>query len=374
MLRSALLQIPVHLYFNTLKELKKDYLIIGQGIAGTVLALELHRRGKSVVIMSKEGKSWSSSVAAGVYNPFNFRRMIPTWKAKETVELAKLFYTAAEKITNSKFHTNKEIIRPFATLEERKMWENYAAQEGAIFADNIIREQVCEGKLNTPYGAGFLNDCGVVNTALMMHATREFFTARNEYKDEWFEASKLEIRDDGVVYDNRITVTKIVFCEGHLALGNELFSEMPIAPTKGEVLHVSIPGLGLNEIVNGAVYLSSIGNDLYICGATFDPGKSDDNITTEAKAELEKKLSELVTVPFRVESQFAGVRPAGLDRKPFIGLHPQHPQIAIFNGTSSKGILLSPFLAQLLADHMESGEEIPIEIDFVRFSRRKSRR
>ena len=55
---------------------------------------------------------------------------------------------------------------------------------------------------------------------------------------------------------------------------NGLFSDVHLAPTKGEVVHVSIPDLNLTEILHGPVYLSPLGNDLYVCGATFDPGKS----------------------------------------------------------------------------------------------------
>ena len=85
-----------------------------------------------------------------------------------------------------------------------------------------------------------------------------------------------------------------------------------------------------------------------------------------------EKQGSMIALPFRAESQFAGVRPAGKDRKAMVGLHDLHKNVAIFNGAGGRGVLLSPFFAQLLADHMESGASIPLEIDFARFAMRNS--
>lgn len=336
------------------------------------MALELHQRGKSVVIISKEGKSWSSSVAAGVYNPFNFRRMTPTWKAKEACRLAEAFYTSGEKITGGKFHSRKNILRVFSSAEENELFQKYCAQADSYFADkNPVSEEFTD-RVNAPFGIGTITGGGVVDTASLMFSVKEYFSSRNEYRDEWFEPAKLEINNDNVVYDRRITANNIIFCEGHLASTNDLFPDMPLAPTKGEIIHVSVPGLDLHDVLNGSVYVAPLGNDLYVCGATFNPGKSDENTTSEGREELLNKLSAMIKLPFRAESQFAGVRPAGRDRKPVIGLHPEHKHIGIMNGTGGKGVLMSPLLAQLLADHMESGAALPAEVDILRFFRKKS--
>ncbi|MGL5891495.1 MAG: amino acid oxidase, partial [Bacteroidia bacterium] len=58
-----------------------DYLIAGQGLSGSILALTLLRAGKTVHVIDLPELSSSSRIAAGVYNPFNFKRMINTWEA-----------------------------------------------------------------------------------------------------------------------------------------------------------------------------------------------------------------------------------------------------------------------------------------------------
>lgn len=345
---------------------KFDYLIIGQGIAGSVIALELHKRGKKVIILSKENLSSSSAVAAGIYNPFNFRRSIPTWHARIACPLASDFYADAEKITDAKFHELKKIIRIFGDAEEQIRWKNYLAGDEVAFAsDEMIGADIAD-KLIAPFGMGILTGGGVLNTAAFMYAVKEYFSVRNEYSDEIFNGNIEFIRDE-IIYDDKLSARKIIFCEGHLAKENPYFPNLPIAPSKGEMLHVSIPGLNLDDVINGPVYLAPLGNDLYTCGATYAPGKSDEKITEESRKELISKLESMIRLPFRAESQFAGVRPAGRDRKPLVGTSRSNPNIAIFNGMSSKGVLLAPYLAKLLADHLENGTEIPLEISLARF-------
>ena len=54
---------------------KKKYLIIGQGIAGSVLALEMYHRKMDFVVVDQPKLSSSSKIAAGVVNPVVLKRL-----------------------------------------------------------------------------------------------------------------------------------------------------------------------------------------------------------------------------------------------------------------------------------------------------------
>ena len=347
--------------------MKADYLIVGQGIAGSVLALTLHNAGRKVVVLSKDHLSSSSAVAAGVYNPFNFRRSIPTWEARTACPVAQDFYSSAEVQLNAKFHDAKKIIRVFGDAQEQERWNSYLKGNDPAFATAELIAPELADAIHAPFGYGLLTGGGVVNTGAFLYAVREFFRSLNQYRDEVFHPELLQTADGTVTYDNRIQARQVVFCEGHLAAGNSLFSHVPVAPSKGEVLHVEIPGLQLTHVLNGPVYLAPLGHDLYVCGATFNPGVADEIITDKAREELSAKLSSMIRLPFRIVSQFAGVRPAGRDRKPVIGRSMLRPELAIFNGMGSKGVLMSPWLAQQLVNHLENGAELQKEISVQRF-------
>jgi glycine/D-amino acid oxidase-like deaminating enzyme len=345
---------------------KADYLIVGQGIAGSVLALTLHNAGKRVVIINKEGLSSSSAVAAGIYNPFNFRKGIPTRYAKEASPFANRFYTNAEQMLGAAFHSQRNIIRVFGNAEEQSRWNEYLTGTEPKFATAENADESVSKNLHAPFGTGVVSGGGVLNTGQFIYEVKNYFSDRNLYREEKFTGN-LEFSEEEVLYNGQIAAQRIIFCEGHLATENKYYPRLSIAPTKGETLHVSIPGLNCNEVINGPVYLSPLGNDLYDCGATFNPGKSDEEISQDGREELIRKLQSMIRIAFRPESHFAGVRPAGRDRKPVIGVSREQHNVAFFNGFGSKAVLLAPFLAQMLADHLENGAEILPEVNISRF-------
>lgn len=344
--------------------MKADYLIVGQGIAGSVMSLTLEAMGKSVLIMNDPALSASSVVAAGVYNPFNFRRSTPTGHAQRACEAAKKFYAAAEQITGSKFHSSKNILRLFGNEQERAEWTAYLQQDVHAFA---APASTLSGKIMAPYGCGTVEGGGVVQTRVFLESVRTYFSNRGYYLHEKMNSSLVKPGEEDVSYDNRIFVKQLIFCEGHFANANPFFDARVIAPTKGEVLHVKITDFNMQEIVNGPVYLAPLGNDVYVCGATFNPGKNDEELTSSGKDELIAKLKQITNLPFEVVGHFAGVRPAGRDRKPVLGRSRNHRNLSIFNGFGSKGVLMSPFMAQILADHLENGAELPPEMNITRF-------
>ena len=68
------------------------YVIIGQGLAGTTLALRFLERNVPFRIIDNGHESSSSMVAAGLWNPIVFRRVNKTWMADESLEELEDFY------------------------------------------------------------------------------------------------------------------------------------------------------------------------------------------------------------------------------------------------------------------------------------------
>ena len=60
---------------------KIEVLIVGQGLAGSLLALELEKRGRKIHVVDNNPSTSSSKVAAGLYNPITGRKMTKTWMA-----------------------------------------------------------------------------------------------------------------------------------------------------------------------------------------------------------------------------------------------------------------------------------------------------
>ena len=93
------------------------------------------------------------------------------------------------------------------------------------------------------------------------------------------------------------------------------------------------------------------------------------DITQDFRNKAESILKEWIRIPFRIVDHLAGLRPATLERRPFVGLHPQHKQIGILNGMGTKGCSLAPYFARQLADHLLFHMDITPEADVRRFSK-----
>lgn len=74
---------------------KYDYILVGQGIAGTALAWHLIQAGKRVLVVNDSTRPSASLVAAGIYNPLTGRKLVKTWMADTIFPYAINFYSAS---------------------------------------------------------------------------------------------------------------------------------------------------------------------------------------------------------------------------------------------------------------------------------------
>ncbi len=357
-------------YFYKVK--KYDYIIVGQGIVGSVMALTLMRMGRRVLVIDKPSLSSSSRVAAGVYNPFNFRQMMNNWRAVEMIEAAKSIYKYAEdcsanELAGNKIFTERKILKIFTSEDERILWEHACVEKTGLLADEKIRENEFGDAIMAPYGIGVVNNGGSIDTCMLLYSTTEKLKEENGFCEEEFFPELLVQNENEIIYNERFSAKHLIFCEGHLNTKNPWFNFIPIKPAKGQLLHVYIPGLQLTEVINRGCYLLPLGNERFVLGSTFDNDVVDEIPTKNAEEDLLVRVQKFLSLPVRIESRFAGIRPAVQDRRPIIGTHPEHKRISIINGMGSKAVLLSPWLAEKLVGSIERGEVLPVEVGIGRF-------
>jgi glycine/D-amino acid oxidase-like deaminating enzyme len=112
---------------------------------------------------------------------------------------------------------------------------------------------------------------------------------------------------------------------------------------------------------------------LYWVGSSYEWTFEHAEPTKVFRQRAEAALREWVKLPFRVLEQVASVRPATLERRPFVGFHPLYPAVGVLNGMGTKGCSLAPFFARQLVRHIVDGTAILPEADVRRFSKILSR-
>jgi len=114
-----------------------------------------------------------------------------------------------------------------------------------------------------------------------------------------------------------------------------------------------------------------MGDGTYKIGSTYDFKELNTTPTEKGKLQVVEKLEALVSLPYKIMDHWAGIRPATYDRRPFIGLHPDYPQVGLFNGMGSKGISMTPYLAQHFYEFLELDKPLMPEIDLNRKRKKK---
>ncbi|MCU0434916.1 MAG: FAD-binding oxidoreductase [Bacteroidia bacterium] len=348
---------------------RADYLIAGQGLSGSILALTLLEAGKTVHVIDRPELSASSRVAAGIYNPFNFRRMVNTWEAETVAPFATAFYRRAEQTLGASFHQSRPVWKILADAGERALWQKACAERTGLFAQPELLESPQPQALYTPHGIGVVNGSGSIDTVAFITAVKQLLRQKGALTEAVFDETRLRIHPDGVEYNGQLAARRFVNCQGHLAAQTALFAFLPLRPMKGEVLHLHIAGLTTDAVLNRGAYLLPLGNQQFICGATYEAGQTTETTTETARTEMLGKLAKFITAPITVNAQFAGVRPAVKDRRPLLGVHPQHGALAVFNGMGSKAAMLAPWLATQLLAHLENNTPLPAEVNLNRFTR-----
>ena len=175
---------------------------------------------------------------------------------------------------------------------------------------------------------------------------------------EAFDWTQVQFDDEGATYAGQVRARHIICCEGAAAVHNPYFGWLPLTPNQGEVLDVECAGLSPTQVLNRGAYVVPVGGGRFRVGATYRWPPFAPGVTAVAREELAARLTVVTDQPFAVVGQQAGVRPAVRDRRPLIGPHPTVPNLSFCGGYGSKGVMLAPRLATLLADSLVGQAEI----------------
>jgi len=341
-----------------------DFLLIGQGLAGTALAYRLKQAGKKIRIIDQPGANNSSRVAAGLFNPVTGRKMVKTWRADLLFPAIKPFYQELEKVTGSKFLTEKAIYRPFLTIEEQNEWMGHSADPGfEAYLEKIYSESQSEF-LKDPYGGVMLRNSGWLNINNLLDAMTSYF--KEELIFEKFDESLL-LQEDGLWSYRDLRTKAVVYCNGLGAMDSKFFNFLPFAPVKGEILEVK-QEFTPDYVVNRGVFRVHLGNGVHRVGSTYTKHDLDVGATNTAKTEILGRLMDLVQLPVEeIISHKTGIRPATRDRKPFLGKHPTEVGVYIFNGFGAKGVSLVPYFSEHMVAYLLNNKAIDPEVGIARY-------
>ena len=346
--------------------MKVDYIVVGLGLAGIAFAEELLKHNKTFVVF-EDNSQQSSIVAGGVYNPVILKRFTPVWNATAQLERALPLYESIEQKLNIQVDEKLTTKKIFKSIEDQNNW--FAAADNpnmACYLDPKIDFEKYK-TIVADFGLGNVLETGWVDTKKLVQHYRDYLAKEKKIQFETFDYDAINHSDDAIQYKD-ILANRIVFCEGFGVKKNPFFKEIPLNGTKGETMIIKAPELQINFQIKSTVFVLPLGDDLYKVGATFNWKDKTSKPTEEGKEELVEKLKKVIRVPYKIVYHSAGIRPTTKDRKPLVGVHPEHKNLAVLNGLGTRGVMIAPTVAHELYQHLENNKPLDTEIDIKRFN------
>jgi len=343
-------------------ELTRDFLIVGQGLAGSALALALQENGGSVMVVDSSLISSASEVAAGLITPLAGKGMNPGWRQEKYLSEAVEYYIKIEKKTGKQFFYPFPVVRPFKNGEEKEKFNSNREKREPWVDVNVE----IDSSVNAEFGYFMMRYGGRLDTKKYLKSVRElladdFYDAEVKLEDLSFQNTFVEWKE--------MKFSKVIFCSGYSGLLEGLFSFLPSRSAKGEMLTVEIEDLDESNIISRNGWLVPLGDNIWRAGASYAWDELNSIPTEDGRDNVEERIKNLISCSYKVINHEAGVRPIVNNSQPVIGFHPEYKNVGIFNGLGSKGAITSRSVAVHFSKVLLDQCKIDPELDYRRLNK-----
>lgn len=327
----------------------KKSLIVGQGIAGTLLASALRKRGRQVHLVDGNLAGGSSIAAAGIINPITGKRFVKSWRFDEFYPVAKTVYQQLEQELEIPIWEERPILRLLGSPEEANDWAIRCAQAEYTGQMSELPDAGAWASLLKPgFAFGQIRQSGRANLPLLLSHYRKM-----AMREGFMSEQTIELQDVESLLES---YEHLIFCEGWRAENNPYFPEAAFRVSKGEALIIRFPGIQANhlptQMLKKTMLLLPQSDGTFWTGSTYRWHFEDVQPSMEGREFILGYLDEMFAAPYEVVGQVAGIRPTMVDRRPVVEQSKMNPRVFMFNGLGTKGALLAPFFAEQLAEEI----------------------
>jgi glycine/D-amino acid oxidase-like deaminating enzyme len=327
--------------------MRADVLILGQGLAGTLLGWALERAGIPFAIVDSGHARAATSAAAGIINPITGRRLVKSWRVESLLPLARAVYREMEVALEVPLWRDMRVRRWFADERER------------VTAGEKLRQGEFASLVEAVDDSGFwIREAARVGLNALLGAARR----------RWLAAGRLHAAAADIE-QQRQRHELVIDCRGLAGADSSEFAFLPWEFSKGEILELNVEGLEPDVILNRRWWVAPSGSATALAGATHEPGQRDSVPSEGGRARIEAAVRALLgpVRPLAVVGHRAGVRVNVPDKRPVAGRHPKMSRLGLVNGLGAKGVLWAPLLARQWVEHLTQGAPFDPEVDVRRF-------
>jgi glycine oxidase len=362
-----------------------DVLIIGGGIIGCSIALELARARVRVLLLERDRVGCEASGEAAGYLAPQAEGVTPGPFLDLCLKSRGMFGPLQETLREEtgidiEYLRSGALYLLFTEEDEASGRRLFEEQKGhGLAIERWDRDQVLEAEPHvTPAirGALYFPDDHQVQNARMVRALVLAGTRRGAQYMEGSPVTGVVRQGDRVIGVRSLADTyhagKVVIAAGAWSgtLGEIVRREIPIRPARGQLLSLQTRGEVLRHVLFGRdAYLVPRANGEVAVGSTVEFVGFEKHVTAAGVEGLLAAARRLIPAlgSRALLRAWAGFRPWTPDELPYLGAVPGSPGLYIASGHFRKGILLAPvtghLMAELLRDQAPSLSLSPFRLD-----------
>jgi glycine oxidase ThiO len=348
-----------------------EVIVIGGGIIGLSIALELRWRGLQVLVLTQDYQTAAANAAAGMLAP-QAEEIAPGALLDLCTFSRSLYADWTNKLTMATGldtgYWECGILAPrYVRLafpqgnrptDSGIVWQNRAELVSHLPTDNLGAEVV---------GGYWFDTDGQVDNRALYRSIQIAAASAGVLVQTGVTAQNLQDLSQGVA---GLQADRYILATG--AWSQELLP-VPVVPRKGQLIALQVPpgeSLPLNTVLFGTeIYIVPRRDGRIVIGATSeDVGFAAGN-TTEGVQGLFDRAIRLcpALAQYPVVEQWWGFRPATPDDLPILG-YSADPRLILAIGHYRNGILLAPATAQIIADLLfDKWHPLLTDCDYRRF-------
>jgi len=328
-----------------------DFIIAGQGIAGTWLSYVLWKSGYKIMVADHTDGKNSSLAAGALINPVNVNRAVAVKDAASIMTMARQQYREMEQVLQCSFYKENTLF----------VWNDFKIEDAALHHPFIKmlseKEQSRLSVYITDGPAAFkVEPVGCIDASVLLQNWKAFLRQQQAFVAAKIHAEQIREKPGGLQW-NGISAKGIIFCNGAAAMRQPLFQHIPFTPNCGDALLLDIPEGHFDRILHlRHLRLIPLGANRYWCGSNYRWDYKDVKPDAVWREQTEAFLRKWLRVPFAVREHIVAERPTTAGQQPVYGFLKKYPRIGIFNGLGTRGFSLAPVLARQFVSAIQKGQ------------------